>query len=180
MIRLFIGIDLPQELKLALLPMMGGIPGAKWVDSGNLHVTLRFIGEVDEGVAADIDAALAGVRARSFELGLAGVGQFGGGQKTRSLWVGVDRNAALLQLHEKIEHALMRCGLPPELRKYTPHVTLARLKNAPPGEVQGFVERHALFRAAPFVVSRFGLIASYSTKAGPIYEDQAEYPLQRT
>src|SRR5690242_15410354 len=113
MLRLFVGIGLPPELKLRLSVMMSGLPGAKWVDSGNLHLTLRFIGEVDEGLAGDIDAALQLVRAQRFELELAGVGQFGAGEKTRQLWVGVERSEKLLALHEKVEHGLERCGLPP-------------------------------------------------------------------
>jgi 2'-5' RNA ligase len=178
MLRLFVGIDLPPELKLRLSIMMGGLPGAKWVDSGNLHLTLRFIGEVDEGLAGDIDEALQLVRAQRFELELAGVGQFGAGEKTRQLWVGVERSEPLLALHEKVEHALTRCGVPPEGRKYAPHVTLARFKYVHAARVQAFIERHALFRAQPFAVDHFSLIASYLTKAGPIYEDQADYGLR--
>jgi 2'-5' RNA ligase len=179
MMRLFVGIALPPELKLRLSLMCAGVPGAKWVDTGNLHVTLRFIGAVDEGVASDIDAALAAIRAPRFELTLAGVGQFGTGDKIRALWAGVERNPALGHLHDKIESALMRTGLEPEGRRYTPHVTLARLKHAPAAapKVQEFLAANALFRAPAVAVDRFNLIASYLTKAGAIYEDQADYRL---
>lgn len=180
MIRLFVGIGLPPEVKLRVSLLCAGIPGAKWVDAGNLHVTLRFIGEVDEGLAGDIDAALAGIRAPRFDLALAGVGQFGGGEKTRSLWVGVEKEPLLLHLHGKIETALMRVGLAPDTRKYTPHVTLARLKYVHAGKVQDFIEHNALFRVPPFPVDEFSLIASYLTKSGPIYEEQADYRLERT
>jgi 2'-5' RNA ligase len=177
MLRLFVGIALPPELKLRLSIMAGGLPGAKWVDGGNLHLTLRFIGEVDEGLARDVDAALLQVRVPAFDLELAGVGQFGAGEKTRSLWVGVERNERLLQLRDKVEHALMRVGVAPEMRKYAPHVTLARFKYVHAARVQDFIERNALFRAPPFRVEHFSLIASYLTKGGPIYEDQADYAL---
>jgi 2'-5' RNA ligase len=177
-LRLFVGISLPPELKLRVSMLCGGLPGAKWVDQGNLHVTLRFIGEVDEGAASDIDEALQAIRAPRFAVELAGVGQFGAGEKTRALWVGVERNPALLHLHGKIEHTLMRLGMPPEPRKYSPHVTLARFKYVHAARVQEFVEANALFRAAPFPVDHFSLIASYLTKSGPIYEDQADYKLQ--
>jgi 2'-5' RNA ligase len=177
MLRLFVGIALPPELKLRLSAMAGGLPGAKWVDGGNLHLTLRFIGEVDEGVARDVDAALLQVRSPAFDLELAGVGQFGAGEKTRSLWVGVERNERLLQLRDRVEHALMRVGVAPEMRKYAPHVTLARFKYVHAARVQEFVERNALFRAPAFRVGHFSLIASYLTKGGPIYEDQADYAL---
>jgi RNA 2',3'-cyclic 3'-phosphodiesterase len=175
-LRLFVGIDLPPELKLGLSLLCTGVPGARWVDAGNFHVTLRFIGEVDEGAASDIDAALAQIRAPRFDLVLAGLGQFGDA-KPRALWAGVDRNAALLQLREKVEYALVRIGIEPETRKYAPHVTLARLRNADVPKLQSFLAQHALWRAAPFRVDRFSLIASYLTKSGSIYEDQADYPL---
>jgi len=172
-LRLFVGIDLPPPLKLQLSLLAVGLPGAKWVDPGNHHLTLRFIGEVDEGEAADIDTALAQIRAPRFDVTLATVGHFG----LRMLWVGVERNPALQHLHEKIESALGRLGYPPEERRYTPHVTLARLKGMSESKLTGYLSEHALFRAAPFPVERFSLIASYLTKSGAIYEDQADYDL---
>jgi 2'-5' RNA ligase len=174
MIRLFVGIGLPPEVKLRLSLLCGGVPGARWVEAGNYHVTLRFIGEVDEGVAADIDAALAQIRAPRFELSLAGVGQW----NQRALWVGVERNPALAHLHDKVESALVRAGLEPEGRRYQPHVTLARLKGVDAQRLQAFLGEHALFRADPVPVDHFSLIASYLTKGGAIYEDQADYPLR--
>ncbi len=176
MLRLFVGIEFPPELKLRLSLLQSGIAGAKWVDPGNFHLTLRFIGEVDEGTAADIDEALSRLHARRFELRLAGVGAFGG-DKLRQLWVGVEREPALLNLQGKIEAALMRVGLPPEPRKFSPHVTLARLREPRRGELQEFLAAHAQFRAEPLRVQQYSLIASYPTKAGSIYEDQADYPL---
>jgi RNA 2',3'-cyclic 3'-phosphodiesterase len=177
MIRLFVGIALPPELRLRLSLLQAGVPGANWVDPGNLHLTLRFIGEVDEGLASDIDAALERVKAPRFEITLEGAGHFGGGEAPRTLWVGVARNPALLHLRDKVESALVRAGLPAEGRRFAPHVTLARLKRADLGQLQGFLQAHALFRAEPFAVARFSLIASYPTKSGSIYEDQADYPL---
>src|SRR5271163_2928087 len=101
MLRLFVGIGFPPELKLRLSLLCSGVPGAKWVDPGNFHLTLRFIGEVDEDLAADIDMALARLEARPFVLQLAGTGVFGNGVP-RSLWVGVERNAPLATLRDKI------------------------------------------------------------------------------
>jgi len=177
MMRLFVGINLPPELKLRLSLICGGIPHAKWVDAGNFHVTLRFIGEIDEDLAADVHAALERVRARRFALTIAGTGQFGTGGKTRQIWAGIEDSPDLLALHEKVEHALMRAGLAPDPRKYIPHVTLARFSQPPGPRLLPYLETHSLFRAEPFTVDRFSLIASYLTKAGPLYEDQAEYRL---
>ena len=173
MLRLFVGIDLPPALKLRLSTLCFGVPKARWVDPGNFHVTLRFIGEVDEGVASDIDEALQRLSAPRFELALAGVGQFG----TRMLWVGIEKSPPLLQLQTKVESALQRVGIPPESRRFTPHVTLARLRPPLGPRVPAFLAANALFRAEPFAVSQFNLIASYLTKSGAIYEDQAGYPL---
>ncbi len=174
MLRLFVGIGLPPELKLKLSLLAAGVPGAKWTDPGNYHLTIRFIGEVDEAQAADIDAALARIRAPSFELTLATVGHFG----LRSLFVGVERNPALQHLHDKVESALIRIGIEPEERRYAPHVALARLKGTTEAKLQEYLSAYALFRAAPFAVERFSLIASYLTKSGAIYEDQADYELE--
>src|SRR5215472_3713235 len=106
MLRLFVGIPFPPELKLRLGQLCAGVPGARWVDPGNFHLTLRFIGEVGEDLAADIDAALSRLRARPFVLQLAGTGSFGNGRLPRSLWVGVERNPALAVLRDKVELAL--------------------------------------------------------------------------
>jgi 2'-5' RNA ligase len=94
------------------------------------------------------------------------------------LWVGVEKNPVLLQLQAKVESALQRAGIPPEGRRYTPHVTLARLRQPLGPRVPAFLAEHALFRAPPFDVDRFSLIASYLTKNGAIYEDQADYSLR--
>ena len=175
MLRLFVGIGFPPALKLQLSLLRSGVPGAKWVDPGNFHLTLRFIGETDEVVAADIDDALVRLRARRFTLQLAGTGVFG--DRPRSLWVGVERSPELVALRDKIEQALIRAGLPPEQRKFAPHVTLARLHNPALDQLRGFLAANAQFRADPLPVEGFSLIASFQTRAGSVYEDQAEYPL---
>jgi RNA 2',3'-cyclic 3'-phosphodiesterase len=177
MLRLFVGIGFPAELKLRLSLLCSGVDGAKWVDPGNFHLTLRFIGETGEDVAADIDEALARLRARRFTLQLAGTGVFGGGDKPRSLWVGVERCPELVALRDKVEQALVRVGLTPEPRKFSPHVTLARLHKPPLDKLAGYLAAHAQFRVDPLAVDGFSLIASFQTKAGSVYEDQADYPL---
>ena len=176
MLRLFVGIGFPPELKLLLSLLCSGVPGAKWVDPGNFHLTLRFIGEVGEDIAADIDDALSRLRARRITIQVAGTGVFGG-DKPHSLWAGVERSPELIGLRDKVEQALIRAGLPPEPRKFAPHITLARLRNPPLDKLRDFLTANAQFRAEPLAVEGFSLIASFQTKAGSVYEDQAEYPL---
>jgi RNA 2',3'-cyclic 3'-phosphodiesterase len=173
MLRLFVGIALPPEVKLTLSRLAFGLPGARWVDPGNYHVTLRFVGEVDEGLASDLDAHLAEIRAKRFALTLAGIGSF----NARNLFVGVERNQDLALLQEKVENAVARSGIEPKSRRFAPHVTLARLKGKPDAKLGQYLAENALFRAAPFDIAQFQLVASYLTKSGSIYEDQADYVL---
>src|SRR2546430_6888094 len=119
MLRLFVGIEFPPELKLDLSLLCSGVPGARWVDPGNLHLTLRFIGEITEYLAADVDEALAELKARRFTLQLAGTGVFGG-NKPHALWVGVERHPDLVRLRDKIEQALIRTRPAPQPRRLAP------------------------------------------------------------
>ena len=178
MLRLFVGIALPPEQRLTLSILCRGLPGVKWADPGNYHVTVRFIGEVDEGVAADIDEVLAGIRLPRFELAVAGTGSFGPDDRPRVVYAGLDRSQALGQLHDKVDMALMRIGLPPDGRRYSPHVTLGKVQNGNPIEIRRFVSEYNLLRLPAFRVEAFQLVRSYLTKAGAIYEDVADYPLR--
>ena len=154
----------------------GGVPGARWASEEQLHLTLRFIGEVDGNVAHDIDDALAGIRAPAFTLELAGVGEFGG-KRPRALWAGVRPNEALLHLQKKVETALQRIGLAAEERKFSAHVTLARMRASPREKVVQFLTHHALFASGPFHVDRFVLFSSHLGSGGSVYHAERVYPL---
>lgn len=176
MIRLFVAIDLPQSIRERLVALQGGVPGARWSTSEQMHLTLRFIGDVNENVGHDIDDALASIRAPSFNLELSGVGEFGG-KNPRALWAGVKNNDALLHLQRKTETALQRIGLEPEQRKYSAHITLARLKSPPRDKVVQFLTEGALFAAGPFPVNSFVLFSSHLTPGGSIYNPERVYRL---
>ena len=155
--RLFVGLDFPWETKQRLATLAGGVPGARWVPPENYHLTLRFIGEVAAHQAEEIDHALAGLRARPFPLVLAGVGTFDKGGQANALWVGVEKNPSLEALRGKIETALQRVGCEPERRRFMPHVSLARLRDAAESKLVAFVQGHNLFRAGPLPVEYFVL-----------------------
>lgn len=178
MIRLFVGLELPDGIRARLAGLGGGVPGARWIPSENYHVTLRFIGEVDEGRAEDIDAILSRVRAPVFDMRIAGVGAFGRNHQVHTLWAGIADAPEIKQLHDKIDRAVMRAGLPPDRRKFMPHVTLARLHAAPVDRVEGFKAHNALFSAGPFRVDSFVLFSSLLSRNGAIYRPEAEYPLR--
>ena len=176
--RLFVAIDLPWELRQRLAMLSGaGIPGAKWVPPENYHITLRFIGETPAYRAEEIDQALSALKARSFELTLAGVGTFAKSGRSTALWVGVERNERLDLLQSKIETALQRIGLEPERRRFAPHVSLARLDNAAEAKLAAFVQAHNLFRAEPIAVGHFTLFSSLLSKEQPVYTPEVEYAL---
>jgi 2'-5' RNA ligase len=177
MIRLFVGLPLPPEVRQRLSFLTGGVPGARWDPPENFHITLRFIGEVEMGQADDIDAELQRIQAPGFALGLASVDHFGPSDKARVLYAGVERSEMLLRLQGKVENAAQRAGLPPEQRKFTPHVTLARLSNAPAQRILAFREAHALFRAGPFPIGEFTLYSSHPGKGHAVYREEATYPL---
>lgn len=176
--RLFVAIFLPDELRAQLAQLANGLPGARWVDEDNLHLTLRFLGELDGAEAADVDEALASLRMPAFDLDFAGVDHFAERRRVRSLWAGVRANPALSRLHDKVEQAVIRTGLPPERRKFRPHVTLARFKSDPGVKLHEYLAQHALFKAAPFCVEKFCLFSCFLSGEGAIYNVEAEYPLE--
>ena len=175
--RLFVGIALPEDLRARLSGLQQGVPGARWVDPDNLHLTLRFIGEVDSVQAHDLDAALVQIRAPRFGVTLAGVGNFGQGRKSRALWVGVAPVLELGRLYRRVEQAVRAAGFALEGRKFKPHVTLARFRGDPGHWLHDYLAHHAAFLAEGFEVREFVLYSSLLAQAGAIYTPEAAYPL---
>ncbi len=178
MLRLFVGLRLPDAVRARLAILRAGLPGARWVEPHNMHLTLRFIGEVDEDVAAEIDVRLGAIVAEAFDLELAGLGTFGEGAKARALWAGVGAAvASLSHLQAKVDSAVVRAGLPPEARKFSPHVTLARLTRPPPARLLNYIAGNNLFRAGPFPVTQFTLFESRPGNESPVYIPHLNYQL---
>ena len=177
MIRLFVALELPETVRDRLVGLQGGVPGARWAHDDQLHLTLRFIGDVTEDVGHDVDDALSSIRAPGFELELSGVGEFGG-KNPRALWAGVRANGALVHLQKKIETALQRIGLEAETRKFSPHVTLARMRGAPREKVMQFLSEYGLFASGPFKIERFVLFSSHQGSGGSVYHAERVYPLE--
>lgn len=175
--RLFVGIGMPLPIQDRLRRLRSAIPGARWVDQENLHLTLRFIGEVSGHDAEDVHLALQRIDADPFDLTLRGLGHFENGGDPTQLWADVEPSQRLLRLQEKVDSALRRSGVPFEKRSFRPHVTLARLKAPPLDRVRSFLRDRANFRADPFFVDRFTLFSSHLGKHGAQYTAEAEYPL---
>jgi 2'-5' RNA ligase len=176
-LRLFAALDLPDDVAARLLSLMKGIGGAKWRPRENLHLTLRFFGEVTEPVADEIDATLAAIADATapFDLQLKGAGAFGGADP-HALWVGASESAALKKLAADCERAARRVGLKPDPHKFTPHVTLAYLSNAPLDRVMAFQANLGLFATDTFRVDRLGLYSSFVRRSAPsLYRLEADY-----
>jgi 2'-5' RNA ligase len=164
--RLFVAIPLPAPIRARLADLMEGVGGARWQDEDQLHITLRFIGEVERPVAEDVAGALLGVRHPRFELALAGLGTFERRGKPSTLWAGLAPRQPLVELHHKVDTACCRSGLERDRRAYAPHVTLARLE---PGAGPLAAILSAPLSSEPFAVNNFGLYESELTPSGAVH-----------
>ncbi len=175
--RLFIALDLPDGMRERLVRLTGSLPGARWIPPANLHLTLRFIGEADRVIAEEIDHALAGIRGRRLELALSGTGLFGRAGKVHSLWAGVERSEPLERLQAKIETAMQRIGLPPERKRYQPHVSLARVDAVAETALASWIQAHNLLRSESVAITHFTLFSSLLGKEQAVYHAEVDYEL---
>ena len=176
MTRLFVAVELPEDIKERLAACRGGIEGARWQNTEQMHLTLRFIGEVNPLRQADIHAALASLRFTPFQVTLAGIGLFGKARKPRALWVGVEDAKPLRHLHEKIIHSLLGAGVAPEERKFMPHVTLARFSGGRARRLEDYLDHYAGLALPAFDVRSFALISSHLSQAGARYRVEETFP----
>ncbi|RMF00565.1 MAG: RNA 2',3'-cyclic phosphodiesterase, partial [Alphaproteobacteria bacterium] len=166
--RLFTGLEIPAPAAERLAALRGGLAGARWVEPENYHVTLRFLGDVDNAIAARFAEALAALQFPAFALHLEGLGSFGG-RRPRALWAGVAASEPLLALQRAHEQAARAAGLEPEGRNFHPHVTLARLRSAKPPAVARWLEEKGGLAPMPIPVSRFVLYSSRASRGGGPY-----------
>ena len=182
--RLFVGAPLPAPVKEALAGLGGGVMGARWQSVEQMHITLRFIGEVDGATARDIAENLSLATAPAFTVELDGVGLFGKMKDPRILWAGLRPHESLVHLHEKIDRLLVASGLEPDHRKFVPHITLARFghpgrqRHAPKG-LEMFLAAHGKIGGHAFAVEEFILYRSHLGHEAAAYEALAHYPLTK-
>lgn len=174
--RLFTGLEIPAGLAIELSLARGGISGARWIDVENYHITLRFIGDIDGATARDIYANLAEIERRPLTVTLEGLSAFGG-SKPSAIIVKVKPTQPLLDLQMEQERLIRRAGVPPESRKFTPHITLARLRGASSFGVADYLSLRGFFPARQFEAKRFVLFSSRNSTGGGPYIVEAAYPL---
>jgi 2'-5' RNA ligase len=174
--RLFVAIRPPRPIRELLLGVMGGVRGARWQSDDQLHLTLRFIGEVDRHVGDDIHATLGAIHHPRFEVALNGIRAFERRGEAETLWAAVTPHEPLKTLHNKIDQAVARAGVAPDQRAYLPHITLARLKRGS-GPISGLLEQSGGLASPPFTVDSFCLYESQLTPEGAIYSVVERYDL---
>jgi 2'-5' RNA ligase len=176
-IRCFVGIPMPEPVLDDLARLAGGLPGARWSEEDNIHLTLRFIGEVDGLVYRDVSGALEDVSCAPFELSLNGLGFFPPRGEPRVLWAGSAPSEQLLGLKRGVDRQVNAHGGEQERRKWVPHVTLARLSGTPTSRLASYLSGNSLFRTQPFLVDRFNLYTSRLHPSGAIYTVETTFLL---
>ena len=174
--RLFTALRLPPSIAMQLSLLKGGLNGARWIDTENYHVTLAFFGDVDRHVANDMALALGGIDRYAFELRIDRLDAFGNG-KPRALYARIEPVPALMELQAEIERLARRHGVPPDRRKFLPHVTLARLKGTAPHEVAHFIHSRGGYTSPQFAVDGFELLSSKASIGGGPYITEEHYAL---
>lgn len=178
MLRLFTGVELPEDVSLDLKMMQSGIAGARWIDAQDFHITLRFIGDIEDGQARELAFALDRLEMKPFAITIKGIDVFGG-NKPHALIAHVEENAELRRMQLAQERLCQSLGLEAEPRKFIPHVTLARLRDPDPQDLRSYIVSHALYRSVPFLVERFVLFSSRPSRGGGPYAIEEAYALVR-
>ena len=174
--RLFTAIEIPESVGDELLDLQEPLAGAKWIDTDNYHLTLRFAGDIDNRVAQEFAANLSDITTDAFELRITGLGVFGGNDP-KSVWAGLDPSPQLDALARAHERAARNAGIPPVKHAFKPHITLARLRYSSPEAVAQFLTRFGGYRSEPFVVRRFVLMSSKPSTGGGPYVIEETFPL---
>jgi 2'-5' RNA ligase len=174
--RLFTGLELPRSVVGQIALARGGVVGARWLEPEDYHVTLRFVGDVDARTAHDVAETLDGIRRPAAPVQFDGLGWFGG-DKPRQLVVRIKAEPALMELQAEQERRLRRIGLPPETRKFMPHVTLARLRNVGARAVADYLASRGTLAVDAFTAVRFVLFSAREGSGGGPYVIEAAYPL---
>ena len=176
--RLFVGLEIPSDIAFALSLKRGGLPGARWIDREKYHITLRFIGDVDERTADDVVDTLYHIDRPPFEISLGNLDMFAS-RKPHSLWASVSPSIPLMALQSEIERQMRRIALAPDSRKFTPHVTIARLKGTGFDDAARYLNQRGEYFSPLFQVSRFVLLSSRSATGGGQYRIEEAFDLYR-
>ena len=175
--RLFVSIELPSSVTATLAGLDPHLPGVRWLQPPQMHLTLAFLGNVSREIQETLSEKLQAISWRSFFLPLVGFGTFPGKGWPKIIWIGVGTgHPHLFQLHKRVQEALLATGLEPDLRSFHPHVTLARCRDVSPQTIRPFLKSHSDFDAGMIHVESFQLNSSELTPAGSVYTPELVVP----
>jgi RNA 2',3'-cyclic 3'-phosphodiesterase len=177
--RLFAGLEIPSHVRQMLSSLRDGLPGARWVEPSDYHITLRFIGDISNPLAVEIDSMLADVSRSPIPVRLSGLGTFGG-DKPHSIHATAELNRELAELQADIERLIRACGVAVDKRRFQPHVTLARLRGSSPLDVAAYLSMRGYFPPQSFTLDRFALFSARASFGGGPYIIETTYPLRQT
>jgi len=176
--RLFVAVQLPADVREELMLIASGVPGAHWTEEDNLHLTIRFLGEVDGTKARDLATALRRLEIPPFELTLSGIGFFPPRGEAEVLWMGVEKSEPLEHLRQRVDSTATRLGIPQDRKRWVPHVTLARLHDAPRTRLQWFAAGQNLWKSRAFQVQAMVLMSSTLRPSGAVYQCEELFPFR--
>ena len=176
--RLFVALDLSDDIKQQLGALQFGLPGAHWSKPENAHVTLCFLGEMSEADMVDLGIALGKIKCPAFDVQIEGVGVFGNAKRPRILWAGVKQTDAITHLQQKVATIAIRHGIRLEDRKFKPHITLGRIHQSPYEKVRDYLSDHGLFKTDTIPIEHFTLFSSRLGHGGPHYEEEFIFDLE--
>ena len=174
--RLFVAIDLPEQQRQLLATLQTGVPGARWVRPEQLHLTLAFLGEVQQETCAPLSRLLAQIRFAPFQLDFGTLGRFPPRGLPRVLWIGLQPQPHLLQLERAVSTTALSCGLVLEARPFFPHITLARCKEPDRQALSAELAGRNSANLPPFQVQEFLLFESRLTQQGAVHKVLQRYP----
>ena len=177
--RLFAGLEIPAHVASVLSGLRGGLPGARWAEPSDYHITLRFIGDIGNRMAADIDDLLADIRRAPLDIRIAGLDVFGG-DRPHALLATVEPNRQLTELQSEVERLIRACGMEIERRRFQPHVTLARLRSASSLDVADYLSVRGYFPPQTFRAERFVLFSARDSVGGGPYRVETAYALRQS
>ncbi|MDA3812381.1 MAG: RNA 2',3'-cyclic phosphodiesterase [Spirochaetaceae bacterium] len=173
--RLFIAIDPPDSIRSSIHSICGGMKKVKWVTEDQIHLTIRFIGDIDELVFKNICQGLSTLKPISFLLKVQDLGHFPLRGNPKVLWAGVEENRELVKLYKSVNSVVESCRLEPEHRKFSPHITLGRIKGESVETIAEYLRFHSKFKTPSFDVLEYHLYSSILTPDGAIHEKIATF-----
>ena len=169
-LRLFIALTLPDTVLDSLESLQTGLPDVRWTPASQMHVTLKFLGDVADQTAEEMAHAIQEIQQPPLELRLAGLGHFPQKKAFPVLWAGLEPEETLLGLHAKVESFCGQRGLARDKRRFLPHITLGRMKRNHPRRLREYLELHHELRSAPFLCDHLALFSSQLSPSGAHHE----------